>query len=265
MDKRFFVLIIAFIAAATIIICAVRDSNKSEQYVTAVPEPDSEQLEEVEEELDLTPPEPEIDPDSPEGRALERGLPKPPELDVTSWELILVNADNSIEASFVPDLGVARCKASSTEQDARIADVLSEYASACEAEGLPVYLSSGYRSYDKQAANLQRKLNQGYSYEDAVTIVQPPGCSEHQTGLCCDITDVYRASKAPWELELTPTYQWLYAHCAEYGFILRYPDGKTDITGIMYEPWHFRYVGEEAAKYIMENNLCLEEFLALYI
>ena len=54
------------------------------------------------------------------------------------------------------------------------------------------------------------------------------------------------------------------AHCAEYGFILRFPDGKEDITGIMYEPWHFRYVGEDAAKYIMENKLCLEEFVALY-
>ena len=64
--------------------------------------------------------------------------------------------------------------------------------------------------------------------------------------------------------ESTATQQWLMAHCTEYGFILRYPADKQDITGVMYEPWHFRYVGKEAAAYIMENGLCLEEFLDLY-
>ena len=64
--------------------------------------------------------------------------------------------------------------------------------------------------------------------------------------------------------EKTALYQWMYAHCQDYGFILRYPADKQDITGVMYEPWHFRYVGKEAAAYIMGNGLCLEEFLDLY-
>ena len=66
------------------------------------------------------------------------------------------------------------------------------------------------------------------------------------------------------ELENTELYQWLSAHCHEYGFIVRYPKDKEEVTGIIYEPWHFRYVGVEAATYIMENGLCLEEFIALY-
>ena len=66
------------------------------------------------------------------------------------------------------------------------------------------------------------------------------------------------------DLEKTALFQWMYAHCQEYGFILRYPADKESVTGVMYEPWHFRYVGKEAAAYIMENNLCLEEFLDLY-
>ena len=90
-----------------------------------------------------------------------------------------------------------------------------------------------------------------------------PGTSEHQTGLCCDITDRYYEMKDR-SLENTELYQWMSAHCQEYGFIVRFPDGKEDVTGIIYEPWHFRYVGKEAAAYIMEHDLTLEEFLELY-
>ena len=91
----------------------------------------------------------------------------------------------------------------------------------------------------------------------------PAGCSEHQSGLACDITDVYREIKNS-EIENTDTYKWLLEHCAEYGFIHRFPSGKEDVTGVMYEPFHFRYVGVEAAQYIEQNGLCFEEFIALY-
>ena len=87
----------------------------------------------------------------------------------------------------------------------------------------------------------------------------PAGCSEHQTGLCCDITDHYREIKND-EIFQTETFAWLRDHCADYGFILRFPTGKEDVTGVMNEGWHFRYVGEEAAHYIMDNGLTLEEF-----
>lgn len=106
-------------------------------------------------------------------------------------------------------------------------------------------------------------MEQYGSEEEAAAIVAPPGTSEHQTGLACDITDQYYELKNS-SLEDTALFQWMSQHCQEYGFIVRYPKDKEDVTGIIYEPWHFRYVGEEAAAYIMEHGLCLEEFLALY-
>jgi D-alanyl-D-alanine carboxypeptidase len=89
-----------------------------------------------------------------------------------------------------------------------------------------------------------------------------PGTSEHQTGLCCDITDKYYSAMDVSQMDQN-LLTWLREHCAEYGFILRYPGNKESITG-WNEPWHYRYVGVEAAKYMTENNLCLEEFRKLY-
>ena len=91
----------------------------------------------------------------------------------------------------------------------------------------------------------------------------PAGCSEHQTGLGVDITDHYREIKND-EIDKTDTSKWLIEHCAEYGFIHRFPGSKSDVTGVMNEGWHFRYVGKEAAQYITDNNLVLEEFVVLY-
>ena len=147
--------------------------------------------------------------------------------------------------------------------DIRIIDAMSSFVDDARAAGVPVYLSSGYRDYDTQSYLNTLQQQMGYSKEEADKIVAPPGTSEHQTGLACDITDYYREYKND-ELESTDTYQWMSAHCQEYGFIVRYPKDKEDITGIIYEPWHYRYVGAEAAAFIMEHNLCLEEFVALY-
>ena len=91
----------------------------------------------------------------------------------------------------------------------------------------------------------------------------PAGCSEHQLALCCDITDRYYETKTP-DKVASPTIDWLLENCADYGFVLRFPSDKTDVTHVMGEAWHFRYVGNEAAKYMTENNLTLEEFVALY-
>ena len=208
-------------------------------------------------------PEPTVDPNSPAGRALALGLPTPPDIDITSWEYIRVNTTHEIGADFAPP-EIVKVGATACPQDARIADALTAFADDCAAQGLPVYLSSGYRSYNEQQANFQRKLNEGMSRETAAGIVAIPGTSEHQTGLCCDITDIYRPLKDPDVLSQTETFKWLNDHCAEYGFILRFPLGEKDITGIIYEPWHFRYVGVEAATYVKETELTWEEFVALY-
>lgn len=227
----------------------------------------------------------EPDPDSPAGRAAALGLPAPPKINIDDWMYVLVNASHNVGESFGPTetaffpKNVVQgesfyVKGSPDTQDwnhcqvdARIAEYLDAMSQACVAAGNPCYLSSGYRSYNEQNYLLTQKLN-SYPYEQAITIVAPPGTSEHQTGLCVDITDRYYEGTKNESLEQTATYIWLRDNCTEYGFIVRYPKEKSggpdSITGIMYEPWHFRYVGVDAAKYITENGLCLEEFVALY-
>ena len=184
--------------------------------------------------------------------------PYRPEVDVTGWEFILANASHPI-GDYAPEL----CGVENSQQfDVRAADALEAFLDGARAAGLSVYLSSAYRSYAEQSYLYQRKVEQ-YGEERAKTIVLPPGTSEHQTGLCADITDRYYEFKDS-SLENTELFQWMNAHCAEYGFILRYPRDKEEVTGVIYEPWHFRYVGQSAALFIQEEGLCLEEFLAVY-
>ena len=180
-----------------------------------------------------------------------------PDIDIDSWEYVLVNAEHSI-GEYAPELG----EFEGQKLDQRILEPMQSFVAGASAEGLSVFLSSGYRGYEEQQYLFNRKVEQ-YGEEQAATIVSRPGTSEHQTGLACDITDEYYELKNE-SLENTALYQWMSRHCQEYGFIVRYPKDKEEITGIIYEPWHFRYVGVEAATYMVEHNLCLEEFVALY-
>lgn len=213
--------------------------------------------------------------------AQEKGYTTPPEIDISEWQYVLVNRDSTVDSSFYqPETAFFTKNVTATDEyyvqaepdlqdwnhcqvDSRIAEALMQMSKDCVAAGNPVYLSSGYRSYSEQEYLLNQKM-QSYSYEEAIKIVTPPGTSEHQTGLCADITDKYYEGTKNESLEQTATFQWLKEHCTEYGFIVRYPKDKKDITNIMYEPWHFRYVGVEVAKYMEANNICLEEFCALY-
>lgn len=180
-----------------------------------------------------------------------------PDIDPDDWMYILANPWNDI-GDYTPELETLEGQ----QFDERIIGPMQEMADAARAQGLHVFLSSGYRSYETQTYLYNRKVSQ-YGEAVAQTIVAKPGTSEHQTGLCCDITDQYYEMKDA-SLENTRMYKWMSQHCDEYGFIVRFPKGKEDITGIIYEPWHFRYVGKEAAAYIMEHDLTLEEFLELY-
>ena len=167
----------------------------------------------------------------------DNGLPK---VNTGSWELTLVNAHNSIGEAVPEDLAELE---GGRYFDARAVDALKEFIAAARAEGLSVCLSSAYRSYNEQTYLFNRKVSQcGGDEAAAARIVNRPGTSEHQLGLCADITDKFYEVKTQ-NLEKTALYQWMYAHCQDYGFILRYPADKQDITGVMYEPWHFRYVG----------------------
>ena len=220
---------------------------------------------------------------APAAPAEETEAPEPvvsgPQFDLSSWEFMLVNGDHSIDQYEPEQLGWVsntladrevhdtNSRADLVPVDARIAEPLLAMVGDCQDAGLPVYISSGYRSYSEQAANFRRICeNNGITDGKDVNghyITMPAGCSEHQTGLGVDVTDVYRAIKND-EFFQTETYQWLRDHCTDYGFILRFPTGKEDITGVMNEGWHFRYVGEEAARYIMGNDLTLEEFWDLF-
>ena len=124
-------------------------------------------------------------------------------------------------------------------------------------------LSSAYRSYNEQTYLFNRKVSQcGGDEAAAARIVNRPGTSEHQLGLCADITDKFYEVKTK-ELEKTALYQWMYAHCQDYGFILRYPEDRQAATGVVFEPWHWRYVGRDNALAIRASGLSLEEYLAL--
>lgn len=241
-----------------------------ESTAVATPEPTSQ-------------PTPEPTPEPPRQAAVNAaalGLPEPPDININDWQYVLVNGDhpmdpvdyapsNLVYLNMVGDDTEIRTGYDGNRQvvDAMIAQPLIDMTQACKAAGLPIYLSSGYRSYSEQAANFQRVCaNNGVSdgkNAEGHYITMPAGCSEHQTALCCDITDYYREFKND-SIAETATVQWLAEHCAEYGFILRFPTDKREITHVMGESWHFRYVGVEAAKYMTENNLCLEEFVALY-
>lgn len=173
------------------------------------------------------------------------------------YRLILANIDNSI-GDYMPELVEVE---NGRKFDVRAAEALKSFITAARETGLNVFLSSTFRGKYSQKMLYDRKVAQ-YGEEEAKTIVLPPGTSEHQTGLAADITDVYYEFKTK-NIENTDTFKWLNEHCQDYGFILRYPKDKEDITKVIYEPWHFRYVGIEIAKYIKEHNLCLEEFLDL--
>ena len=220
------------------------------------------------------PPRPE------ELKAAALGLPSPPAIDISQWQYVLVNGDHPIEPLYYQPETLAYLNMVGDDTDIRtefdpnrqmvdimIAQPLIDMVQGCKAAGLPVYLSSGFRDYGSQQANFDRVCaNNGISdgkNGEGNYITMPAGCSEHQTGLCIDITDVYHEIKND-AIAQVPTVQWLAQHCAEYGFILRFPTEKRDITHVMGESWHFRYVGEEAARYMTDNNLCLEEFVALY-
>lgn len=187
--------------------------------------------------------------------------------DGEQWKLLLVNSENPLPSDFsTPELTQLK---GGYKIDSRAYPALQEMMDGARAAGYQPLICSAYRSREKQTQLFENKtqtyLAQGYSRaeaeEKAAHWVARPGTSEHETGLAVDIVDqAYQMLDQ--KQEDRPVQQWLMAHCAEYGFILRYPTEKSDLTGVGYEPWHYRYVGVEAAKAIMDQNLCLEEFLA---
>lgn len=183
-----------------------------------------------------------------------------------NWALTLVNWEHTLPDGFsIPELTQLR---NGHAVDSRAYPALQSMMDDARAAGLQPLICSSLRSRADQEQlfeqEVQNWLARGYARENAeaqaAMWVARPGTSEHQTGLAVDIVDMsYQVLDEGQENTLVQ--KWLMAHCAEYGFILRYPTNKSDLTGVSYEPWHYRYVGVKAAQEIMGRGLCLEEYL----
>lgn len=187
-----------------------------------------------------------------------------PITDAEKWNLAIINIKYPLPDSYAPTLSNA-INGSNIQLDSRVSERYAEMYAAAKLSGCVLTPYSGYHSYALQETNYNRKVNfyvnQGISAEEAnqkaSAQVLPAGCSEHNAGLAMDIVS------ASSDFINTKEYKWLCENAHNYGFILRYPEDKTAITGMNFEPWHWRYVGTQAAKEMKEKNQCLEEYLGL--
>jgi D-alanyl-D-alanine carboxypeptidase len=179
----------------------------------------------------------------------------------SDWKLMLVNQDHPLEKDFDGELTELRYGQS---VDSRIYPDLQAMFDEMRADGLSPKVAEGYRSREDQAQKLSDKIEDYISYgksreeatELALTRVEEPGTCEHETGMCVDISSEEEDNESSSEV-----WKWMDENGSRYGFIKRYPYDKSDITGIKGEPWHYRYVGTEAAEEIMEKGITLEEYL----
>ena len=184
------------------------------------------------------------------------------------WNLKLVNRQNllenntniqtaKIEARFARDVGM--------KYDARAVSYLNAMCAAAEKDGVSLLVISSFRLHSRQVTLFQNQLktvqannpqlSEQAAIDKAATVVAYPGSSEHELGLAVDFNSVEET------FENTKQFAWLQAHAAEYGFIMRYPKSKQGITGVIYEPWHYRYVGKDHASKINQLGYCLEEYV----
>ena len=188
------------------------------------------------------------------------------DVDIDDWKMLLVNRDYILPDDFEVEL--APCitdDPDSLKLDYRVAPHYNAMYNAALEDGIELVPVSGYRSVERQQRNFENKidkyLNQGYgkieATQMAATIILPPGTSEHNAGLAMDICSLEQ------DFEETAEFRWLSQNAADYGFILRYPEDKQDVTKIIYEPWHWRYVGVETAKAMKASGQCFEEYLGM--
>lgn len=178
---------------------------------------------------------------------------------VNDWQLTLVNYDNKMPDNFQ---GVI-VHEFNADMDSRIVDPYRKMHDAAQKDGVQLWISSAYRSPEKQQVLFEQEIQNyektGLEYVDALAkaekSVARAGYSEHNTGLAIDLNGVLE------DFGGTPASNWLQKHAIEYGFILRYPEDKQDITQIKYEAWHYRYVGVKNAKKMDELHMCLEEYI----
>lgn len=189
------------------------------------------------------------------------GGPEDSDMKVDDWKLMLVNRWNPIQENYTPELTELW---NGESVDSRIYPDLQEMFDDARAAGLDPCVTSGYRTNQVQRSLMDQEIakyiSQGYSEGEAKEIAEQwvalPGASEHQIGLAVDISMEDTSSQSA-----SDVWRWLMENSYKYGFILRYPENKTHITGISYEPWHYRYVGKATAEEIYRQGVCLEEYL----
>lgn len=194
----------------------------------------------------------------------EENTQEPP-VNVDDELLTVVNPWNPLPEDWVCDLVTL---SDGRRVDSRCYEAFEEMMAACRDAGYAPFLCSAYRTQETQQSlydnKVQRLMNSGMGEEEAkveaAKAVAIPGTSEHQLGLAVDIVDANMQDLTD-EQENTETQRWLMANSWRYGFIHRYPNDKTDITGIIYEPWHYRYVGKAAAQDIFNRDITLEEYV----
>lgn len=194
----------------------------------------------------------------------EENTQEPP-VNVDDELLTVVNPWNPLPEDWVCDLVTL---SDGRRVDSRCYEAFEEMMAACRDAGYAPFLCSAYRTQETQQSlydnKVQRLMNSGMGEEEAkveaAKAVAIPGTSEHQLGLAVDIVDANMQDLTD-EQEKTETQKWLMANSWRYGFIHRYPNDKTDITGIIYEPWHYRYVGKAAAQDIFNRDITLEEYV----
>ncbi len=184
-----------------------------------------------------------------------------------AWQLICVNRYRYVDSDTENKIKLSYVSGSGEQMDYRAAEAYEKMYSAAKEDGYYLTPCSGYRSYSTQKRLYNeffyQYINQGYSEEEAHNLTSnrrnPAGSSEHNLGICMDII----CAGSSYNFENTSEYKWLCENAHKYGFILRYPEDKVDITNVKFEPWHWRYVGVENAEKIKNSGLCLEEYLGL--
>ena len=200
-----------------------------------------------------------------EPEAAQWAYPIPYDLLMTSDYIVLTNKENLLSEDYIPpDLVKLTCKKISSDpiQMREVAaNALSDMFAAAKEDGIILYAHSGYRSYRTQKTMYSNRLKKNNGKDDGV--VAYPGSADHQTGLGIDIINKAGIGKKfTTAFAETKEGKWVAENCWNYGFVIRYQKNKEDITQIMFEPWHLRYVGVQVAQYMHENDLSLEEFTA---
>ncbi len=267
MAKGILALLLLFILAGLAVGFAVTERRKpAEPTTNALSEPETEPQTEPPTAAEATAaPEPTTAKAPPVSlpQATD-GNPVTVSPDGEHWEQTLVNLQYRLPEDYKPTLKAA-VEGSSVQLDERVAPFYAEMYAAAKADGCTLTPYSGYRTYARQQENFDRKVayyvSQGLGETEAIaktqTRILPAGASEHNMGFAMDIVS------ASADFVSTKEFSWLLEHAHEYGFILRYPENKTDITSVMYEPWHWRFVGKEAAAEMQKSGQCLEEYLGV--